>query len=281
MTRNIKYLACLLLLLFVSACSQKPLTAKQILDQAYPVYDQKHACWISDDSEGGRYCMKLDSEQKLTLKDSERLYVIASGELVDDQGVSNAGHANIGSVGTFVAETRNGKSEVIAANPAIQAGASGIGPTGWKLVKLGPADYWGWQNTWGDCHQGYCGSRYSILAPYGKSVKEIGFITSEYDDTGACGGMTDKLDENGDAVLDENGEPIQVDVDCNKSSSQVKSTLKVDAKNPDVKVFPLLISLSGSDKGEKVDSKLWVFNFDSKNWKYKEPANYPLADKDF
>jgi hypothetical protein len=30
--------------------------------------------------------MKLDSEQKLTLKDGERLYVIASGELVDDQG---------------------------------------------------------------------------------------------------------------------------------------------------------------------------------------------------
>jgi hypothetical protein len=93
--------------------------------------------------------------------------------------------------------------------------------------------------------------------------------------------MTDKLDENGDAVLDENGEPIQVDVDCNKNSSQVKSTLKVDTKNPNVKVYPLLITLGGSDKGEKVNAKPWIFNFDSKNWKYKEPANYPLADKDF
>jgi hypothetical protein len=44
-----------LLLLFVDACSQKPLTAKQILDQAYPVFDQKHAGWISDDGDAGRY----------------------------------------------------------------------------------------------------------------------------------------------------------------------------------------------------------------------------------
>jgi hypothetical protein len=115
-----------LLLLFVDACSQKPLTAKQILDQAYPVFDQKHAGWISDDGDAGRYCMKLDSEHKLTLKDGERLYVIASGELVDAQGESNASHASLGSVGAFIAETRNGKSEVIESNTAIPEGSSGV-----------------------------------------------------------------------------------------------------------------------------------------------------------
>ena len=57
--------------------------------------------------------------------------------------------------------------------------------------------------------------------------------------------MTDKLDVEGNAVLDENGEPVQVEVDCNKSSPP------------------------------------WVFGFDSKKWSYKEPAKYPLADKDF
>jgi hypothetical protein len=87
------------------------------------------------------------------------------------QRESNAGHVNVGSVGTFVAETRNRKSEVIAANPANQAVSSGIGPTSWKLVKRSPADYWGWQKTLGDCHQSYCGSQYSIFAPYGKSIK--------------------------------------------------------------------------------------------------------------
>lgn len=147
--------------------------------------------------------------------------MIASGELVDAQGESNASHASLGSVGAFVAESRNEGSEVIAANPAIQADSSGIGPTAWKLVKLGSAGYWGWQNAWGDCHQGYCGSRYSILAPFGKSVKEIGFITSEYDDKGACGSTTDKLDADGDPVLDENGEAIQVEVDCSKTASSL------------------------------------------------------------
>ncbi|MDI1298974.1 hypothetical protein [Methylotenera sp.] len=281
-TARCKHLvACLLVVLTVAACSQKPLTAKQILDQAYPIFDQKHACWISDDGDGSRYCMKLDAEQKLTLKDGERLYVITSGELVDDKGESIASHANIGSVGAFVAESRNGKSEVIAANPSIQVGSSGVGPTAWKLVKLGPADYWGWQNTWGDCHQGYCGSRYSILAPYGKSVKEVGSMTANYDDTGACGGMTDKLDENGNAVLDENGEPIQVDVDCDKASSFVESSLKIDTQNPNVKVYPILLTLTGRDKSAELKSQIWKFNFDSKAWSYKAPKNYPLADKDF
>lgn len=278
---NIKYTVCFLLLLFVSACSQKPLTAKQILDQAYPVFDQKHACWLSDDGDGGRYCLKFDSEQKLTLKDGERLYVIASGELVDAQGESNASHASLGSVGAFVAESRNGRSEVIAANPAIQTGSSGIGPIAWKLVKLGPADYWGWQNAWGDCHQGYCGSRYSFFAPYGKSVKEIGFITSEYDDTGACGGTTDKLDADGDPLLDENGEAIQVEDDFSKTASSLQSTLKIDTQNSKVKVYPLLIAITGQEAGVVVKPKTWMFNFDSKSWQYKEPANYPLADKDF
>ncbi len=281
-TARCRHLAAYLFILFaVAACSQKPLTAKQILDQAYPGFDQKHACWISDDGDSGRYCMKLDSEQKLTLKDGERLYVIASGELVDDQGESNTSHASLGSVGAFVAETRHGKSKVIAANPAIPAGASGAGPTAWKLVKLGPADYWGWQNAWGDCHQGYCGSRYSILAPYGKDVKEIGYITSDYDDTGACGEMTEKVDEVGNPVLDENGDSIEVEIDCNKTSSLVQSTLKIDTQDSNVKVYPLLITLTGHDKGAKLYPKPWVIHFDSKKWRYTEPANYPLADKDF
>ena len=268
--------------MFVSACSQNPLTAKQILDQAYPVYDQKHACWISDDGDGSRYCMKLDTEQKLTLKEAERLYVIASGELVDEQGESIASHANIGSVGAFVAETRNGKSEVIAANPAIQAGASGIGPTGWKLVKLGPADYWGWQNTWGDCHQGYCGNRYSILAPYGKSVKEIGSMTADYDTSGACGGATtDKLDESGNTILDEKGEPIQMDLSCEQTSITMGSTLRIDTRNAKAKVYPMLITVTGYDKGVQIPPKAWRFTFDSKKWQYQQPANYPLAEADF
>ena len=271
----------LLVLLTFVACGQKPLTSKQVLDQAYPIYDQKHACWISDDGDAGRYCLKLDGEQKLTLKDSERLYVLVSGNLVDENGENSGGHVSIGAVGAFVAEARDGKSQVIAANPLIPAGAFGVGPVKWKLVKLGPADYWGWQNSWGDCHQGYCGSRYSILAPFGKSVKEIGFITAEYDDSGACSGMTEKLDDDGNVVTDENGEPIEVEVDCNKTSTTIQSKLKIDNKNSNVKVYPLLIILTGRDKGRDLKPKSWVFKFDNKKWQYKDPAGYPIANADF
>lgn len=271
----------LLVLLTITACGEKPLTAKQVLDQAYPVYDQKHACWISDDGDAGRYCMKLDSEKKLTLKDSERLYVMVSGSLVDENGDNNGGHSSIGAVGAFVSEARDGKNQVIAANPLIAAGAFGVGPVNWQLVKLGPNDYWGWQNTWGDCHQGYCGSRYTILAPYGKSVKEIGFITGEFDNTGACGGVTEKLDDEGNLVMDENGDPIEIEVDCNKTSTSIQSQLIIDTKSTKVKVYPLLITLTGRDKGIEVKSKAWVFNFDYKKWQYKDPANYPIADADF
>lgn len=277
-----KHLAIYLsVLLVMVACGQKPLTAKQVLDQAYPVFDQKHACWIAEGGDAGLYCMKLDTEQKLNLKDSERLYILVTGELVDENGDSNGGHSSIGAVGAFVAEARGGKTQVLAANPMIPAGAFGVGPAKWKLVKLGPADYWGWQNTWGDCHQGYCGSRYSILAPYGKSVKEIGFITSEYDDSGACGGLTEKLDDNGNSVLDEDGEVIEVDVDCNKTSTSIQSTLKIDNQKTNVKVYPLLITLTGREQGQDLKPKTWVFNFDHKKWQYKEPANYQLAEKDF
>lgn len=278
---GLRWLIGLLVLFGLAACSEKPLTAKQILDQAYPVYDQKHTCWIYEGGEYGRYCMTLDSEQKLTLKEGERLYVMAVGNLVDEHGEPNEGHVFIGAVGAFVAETRNGKSAVIAANPNIQAGASGFGPTGWKLVKLGAADYWGWQNTWGDCHQGYCGSHYSILAPYGKSVKEIGSMTADYDNMGACGGTEDKLDENGNTVLDEKGEPVQVEIDCEKTATAMETTLKIDTQNAQAKVYPLLITVTGQDAGVALTPKAWRFTFDSKKWQYQQPANYPLADADF
>ena len=276
------HLAIYLLVLFaVAACSQKPLTAKQILDQAYPIFDQKHACWISDDGDGGRYCMKLDSEQKVTLRNSERLYVLVAGNLVDATGEEIGSHASLGVVGAFVSETKDGKNQLLATNPLIQAGASGAGPVKWKLVNLGPADYWGWQNTWGDCHQGYCGSHYSILAPYGKSIKEIGSMTSDYDDTGACGGMTDKLDDDGNPVQDENGYPVEVEEDCAKTTSMMQSQLKIDTKNAKTKVYPLLITVTGSNHGQTLKPKAWVFKFDDKHWRYNEPANYPMAEKDF
>lgn len=251
------------------ACSQKPLSTKEILDQVYPFYDAKHSCWIATEPNGGRYCMKIDTAKKLTLKDGERMYLLASGEIVDDAGEPNGAHMNVGMVGAFITETRNGKSTVLASNPYIYVGSSGSGPRDWALMKLGTADYWGWQNTSGDCHQGYCGSYYSILAPYGKSIRDIASVVSQFDDSGACYGTT--TDENSN----------EVEVNCDEVSSSLQTTLKVDSTNSYAKVYPLLITLTGKEKGKKIAPKTWVFNFDDNNWNYQVPKDYPLADKDF
>jgi hypothetical protein len=74
---------------------------------------------------------------------------------------------------------------------------------------------------------------------------------------------------------------IQVEVDCSKTASSLQSKLKIDTQNSKVKVYPLSITITGQDAGLVLKPRTWVFNFDSNSWQYKEPANYPLADKDF
>jgi hypothetical protein len=259
MAKYTQYAVTMLAVMLLTSCSKPALTAKQVLDSAYPEYDQAHACWITN-TEEQRYCMQLDSEQKVKTSDGERLYILATGVAVDENGEYNGGHLSQGLVGAFVVENRAGKSEIIAANPNIAEGVFGTAPTKWKLVKLGPADYWGWLNTFGDCHQGFCGGFYSILAPYGKSVRDLSNIVANYEDTGACG---------------------EDEAICAKTTSEMDSSLKIDATKSDLKVYPLLITVTGKDHGEAVNSSDWTFTFDEQKWAYVTPADYPLAEKDF
>jgi hypothetical protein len=82
-----------------------------------------------------------------------------------------------GVVGAFVIEEQNGKDVIIAQDKNIEIGSYGKAPREWKLVKLAPSDYWGWINQDGCGKQGYYNSWYSILAPYGKTIKYLGEIT--------------------------------------------------------------------------------------------------------
>ncbi len=259
MPKYTRYVPLALLVVLLAACSKSPLTAKQVLDSAYSEYDQNHACWIANIEEQ-RYCMKLDSEQKVSTKDSERQYILATGEAVDENGAANGGHVSQGLIGAFVVENRAGKSEIIAANLGIPEGAFGNAPLKWKLVKLGPADYWGWLNTFGDCHQGYCGGFYSVLAPYGKSVRDLSNIVANFENSDACG---------------------DDEATCANTSSELNSSLKIDDTKTNVKVYPLLITVTGKDHGETLKPSTWPFIFDEQKWAYQAPAGYPLSDKDF
>jgi hypothetical protein len=280
--KYVNFLLVIVAIMWLSACNHQMPTAKQVLDQAYPAYDKKHACWIALDKENGeRFCMKLDSEKTITIKNKQRRYILVAGGVVDENGEPDGGHASMGAVGAFVVENNDGDSAIIASNPVLHAGTYGVAPTAWKLLQLGSADYWGWLNTSGDCHMGYCGSAYYILAPYGKSIRNLSkYILDSYDNTGACDGMVEKLDENGNSVLDESGNPIEVESDCFKTTASMQTTLKIDTQNTKERVYPLLITVTGNDRRKVLKPKVWVFNFDVKNWTYKEPADYPLADRE-
>ena len=146
----------------------------------------------------------------------------------------------------------------MAGDAQITVGAFGRGPAKWKFVKLGPSDYWGWLNTAGDCHQGYCGSSYVILAPYGKGIRDIAAFTSAGDNSGACG-----------------------DKQCETRAIQLTSKLEIDASRIDAKVFPLIVTVSGKMGGRALAPKPWAIPFDEKKWKYVAPNNWPLKNAEF
>ena len=251
----------LVLTTLLAACKQpEPLTAKQVLDSVYPQYDTKHACWLAEDKDSSPYCMKLDSEKTLHLASGDRLYVLVSGGMVDENGESSGGHASSGLVGAFVAETVSSKTKIIAGNASIPSGTFGQAPNGWKLVQLGASDYWGWLNSWGDCHQGDCGSFYTILTPYGKSIKDTGLITQSLDNTGACADDEDV---------------------CSKTTVKLESTLKIDTSNQAARVYPLQITIAGVDRDIKIKPTTWTLTFDTKKWVYQEPKDYALSGRDF
>jgi hypothetical protein len=236
---------------------QVGITAERILDKAYAKYDATNKCWIGD-NQGQLYCFTLDRFDKVKTETGDRYYVLVYGEAVDENGKPNGGHITQGSVGAFVVEERNGDMAFIASGALIEVGASGSGPSKWQFVQLGPRDYWGWINEWGDCHQGYCGARYAILAPYGQKVDDLAGFASRYEDTGACG-----------------------DEECEKKSSSIDSSLKVDDRNKTLRVFPLLITVTGKDGGKQLKSRTWKLSFDAKKWRYIEPEKWPLSQRDF
>jgi hypothetical protein len=234
-------------------------TADKVLTAAYGAYDKKLSCWFADDAESGqRYCMKVDRIDKIQTKAGFRFYVLAAGDAIDEAGHPNGNHLSFGAVGAFVVEDRKDATVFIASDPQIPVGSMGNAPNKWALMQLGPDDYWGWKNTWGDCHQGYCGSRYAVLAPYGKHIRDLAGFVASYEDTGACG-----------------------DEECQSTRSSLDSTLRVNTSDHTVKVFPIEVIVTGTDGGKELASKTWIMPFDPKKWRYVEPADWPLKMRDF
>jgi hypothetical protein len=227
--------------------------AKPILDEVYSGYDEAGRCWKTE-AEGLNYCMELDRVDRVNAPAGERLYLLARGSTAD------GGHPTPGLIGAFVLERQQGRWAMLSGDARMNYGAYGNAPANWKFVKVGPSDYWGWLNTHGDVHQGYAGSWYIVLAPYGKKIKDLAGMTAEYSDAGACN-EDDKV--------------------CEQKTSDLDSTLEIDTSRIQDKVFPLRIAVMGKNSGKTLAPQTWEFTFSEKNWNYVMPPGYLLENKEF
>ena len=227
--------------------------AVRLMNHVYGKQEAEHGCWISR-FEGLPYCMKIAHSEIKTLSGGKRLYAIANGQAIDQQGEAITAHAMQGLVGAFIVGETNGKPAFIAKSTTIQAGTMGTAPSEWILTELGANDNWGWRGEYGDCHQGYCGSRMIILANRAGIVQEVGGIPIAYDDTGACG-------------------------DCEGKSSSMTSTVRVSDVPENAEFYHLLVAVTGTSNGEELANE-WTLAFDNAKGTYITPADWPL-DRDF
>jgi hypothetical protein len=232
-----------------------PQTVRTFIEQSYGPYDAKHDCWLTK-YESQAYCMKVVRSDRITADTGDRFYLLVGGQPFEE-GEPVSTHALAGLAGAFVFEIRDAGMDLAASNKTIYVGASGIVPDHWDLVKLAKTGYYGWQTTSGDCHMGLCGSGLVILAPFGKSVKNIAGFTVKYSDVGAC----------------ENQQ-------CTEGPSSIESNVTIDTTAAD-SVYPLLVTLKGKLKGRELSGTTYRLEFDRKAWQYSLKADWPLADLEY
>jgi len=229
--------------------------AVRLMNHVYGKQEAGHGCWIAR-FEGLPYCMKIVQSEIRTLASGKRLYAIANGQAIDQQGETITAHAMQGLVGAFIVGETNGKPAFIAKSTVIQAGTMGTAPSEWILTELGANDNWGWRGEYEDCHQGYCGSRLIILANRKGIVEEVGGLPIAYDDTGACG-------------------------DCEGKASSMAATVRVSDVPSNAEFYDLLVAVTGTSNGEELVATEWTLAYDSTKRAYTEPAEWPLGDRDF
>lgn len=231
--------------------------AVRLMNHIYGKQEAKSGCWMTR-VEAMPYCMKLVQTDIKTLDSGKRLYAIANGQAIDQRGETITAHAMQGLVGAFIVGETNGKAAIVAQSTNLEAGTMGAAPSDWTLIALGANNNWGWQGEFGDCHQGYCGTRMIILANRAGTIQEVGDVPTEYDDSGAC-----------------------ADDDCPAKSSTLNATVSVADVPANAPFFDLLVTVTGTSNGKVLESKTWTLPFDSAKHTYTSPADWPFADREF
>lgn len=239
------------------ATVEVPAAVRSFMDKSYGQYSAKHSCWRTEFESQG-YCVQVLKMDRISADTGERFYLLVGGHPIDEEGEPAYSHASPGLVGAFVFAIGQEGTELTASNMGMYAGSSGVVPERWDLVKLARTDYYGWQTTWGDCHQGYCGSRLMLLAPYGRSIKDVAAFTISFSNTGAC----------------ESGY-------CSDGESSVDSTVVIDANAEGSDIHPLVVSFKGTLDGQDLNGTARRLEFDRDAWQYAVPEDWPLADVEY
>lgn len=227
----------------------------QALSKIYSRFDKANDCWITRASteNSTSYCMKVDQYNKIRADTGEeRTYVLLAGMEISDDGSLGGSHASPGLVSALIFEGSAEKLNLIASNLEISIGQYGNAPTGWKLIKLAPSDYWGWQISAGYGEMMGASLTFGvILAPYGKTIKQIAHIPIQIN-TGEVS-LEDKLD--------------------------LESSLDINISSVNDGFYQLIAKTSGKIHGKKISKKIWNIPFDKKSWTYKKPIKWPIPSE--
>jgi serine/threonine protein kinase len=219
------------------------------LSKFYGKYDLQKKCWLTAGdgrvSEDGTYCMTVHRSDRISTNTADRLYVLVVGESDSSSTIVP------GLVGFFILEDGGDRLNLIASAPKIEIGSRGKPPVDWRLERIGPSDYWGWVAISRFSQMGVTYRTYQIFAPYGKGFREVGKINEHYDDEGS----------------DQSG-----------GTTEINAEMKIDSTRDDSRVFPLLISVSGNEKGRVLKERKWVIPFNYEKWLYVPPKESYLGD---
>lgn len=195
---------------------------------------------------GTSYLMKVLQSKKVATPYGERLYVFAAGNVV-----KGGSHVDSGMAGAFVLEEKEGRVILASGSRAMPYGSFGDAPDTVKLMQFGPDHYYGWLYESGYTGNGFTSSYNDILLPQGKTVAALASIPSHMDKDGVYS-CDDKATE---------AQCESLDFD-----------LKIDAAKGNLKVYPLIVTRTGVQKGRETKPQTWRVEFDETKWRYKVPA---------
>jgi hypothetical protein len=174
-----------------SLADDKKRLLPDVMTEFYGSFDKAIGCWMTKHKDS-TYCVK---PLKLDVR-SSKLFIVAGGQQVNEEGQPNGSHAASGVLGLIVLTPNGANLGVVATNLYAPYGSWGLSPERESVTfqRLGPNEAYGWVARSGDVHTGAEIQLAEVYGVIGKTVKLLTTITSSCSDktgAGAAGPLTD------------------------------------------------------------------------------------------